>query len=134
MFGDTEHVIQMDFPKAVAEDSKIEPSRLIAGERVTMRDMFERPEYVEELKEISDIMDEIHRQIHERMYNTRAKPFGVMLDRATHRKLMTSVGLVHSGQVVPQHYAYDVDYGRILGLMVSIVDSNKDKQFIKVVS
>lgn len=112
---------------------QVTPSQRIAGEKVTMRDLFQRPEYVQELKEVEEIMNNLHKQRYEMIYN-RVEPFGIMLDRVTYRKLMHSRALIASGTVVPQHYSNCRDCSRIMGLVVSIIESNNDKQFIKVVS
>jgi hypothetical protein len=75
---------------------------------------------------------EIYKQIYSTMQRCN-EPSGIILDRRTYRNLMRSRALLESGKVVPQHYSIDGNCTKIMGLMVSILDSNKEELFIKVV-
>lgn len=105
------------------------PTIKIAYHDVTMQDMFERPKYVAELKQLQDVIDNVKDQI----VTLRRKgltPTAVIVDRKTEYLMMSAS---NNGLYTPVYMTVDNKADTFMGLDIAINPSRRDVQYIRVV-
>lgn len=105
------------------------PTIKIAYQDVTMQDMFERPKYVAELKQLQDVIDNVKDQI----VTLRRKgltPTAVIVDHKTEYLMMSAP---NNGLCVPAYMAVDMRADTFMGLDIAINPSPRDEPYVRVV-
>lgn len=106
------------------------PTIRIAYQDVTMQDMFERPKYVAELKQLQDVIDNVKDQI-VTLHREGLTPTAVIVDRKTEYLMMTAP---NNGLYVPAYMTVDNRVNTFMGLDIAIVSrGSKDQHYIRVV-
>ena len=105
------------------------PTIRIAYQDVTMQDMFERPKYVAELKQLQDVIDNVKDQIVV-LRRKGLTPTAVIVDRKTEYLMMSAA---NNGLYIPAYYTVDMRADTFMGLDVAINPSQRDVQYIRVV-
>ena len=118
-----DYEIRSVIPQAAA------PTIKIAYQDVTMQDMFERPKYVAELKQLQDVIDNIKDQIVV-LRRKGLTPTAVIVDRKTEYLMMSAA---NNGLYIPAYYTVDMIADTFMGLDVAINPSQRDVQYIRVV-
>ena len=105
------------------------PTIKIAYQDVTMQDMFERPKYVAELKQLQDVIDNVKDQI----VTLRRKgltPTAVIVDRKTEYLMLTAS---NNGLYTPVCMTADKRADTFMGLDIAINPSPRDEPYVRVV-
>ena len=105
------------------------PTIKIAYQDVTMQDMFERPKYVAELKQLQDVIDNVKDQI-VTLRREGLTPTAVIVDRKTEYLMMSAP---NNGLYVPVYMTVDERADTFMGLDIAINPSQRDVQYIRVV-
>ena len=107
------------------------PTIKIAYHDVTMQDMFERPEYVAELKQMQEIIDNVQSQITE-FRRKGLTPTAVLINHVTLRWFRGSASEIY----VPAHKRPHTEHvcDLFMGLEVGVInDNNSSKIYVRVV-
>ena len=105
------------------------PTIKIAYHDVTMQDMFERPKYVAELKQLQDVIDNVKDQI-VTLHREGLTPTAVIVDRKTEYLMLTAP---NNGLYTPVGMTADKRADTFMGLDIAINPSQRDVQYIRVV-
>ena len=105
------------------------PTIKIACHDVTMQDMFERPEYVKELKQLQEMIDNVQWQMAE-LYRKGLTPTAVLVNRiALHLVKCYPV----EGLYVMAFRRQDTKMDTFMGLDVAVVDIEDSESYVRVV-
>lgn len=104
------------------------PTIQIAYQDVTMKDMFERPKHVAELKQLQEVIDKIHYQIVV-LHRQGLTPTAVLVDPVTERLLMTA----RSGVYTPAYMTMNKITDTFMALDIAVISGSRDVQYIRVV-
>ena len=105
------------------------PTITIAHHKVTMEDMFKRPEYVSELKYLQGLLDEVNNQVVDLLTQGR-KPTAVLMNHKAYKVIRE-----HAGQEVyyPVYESLNNPSDRLMGLDIAILQSASDTPYLRVV-
>lgn len=109
--------------------SESAPTITIAHHKVTMEDMFKRPEYVSELKYLQGLLDEVEDQVYS-IIRKGLKPTAVLMNHKAHNVIRE-----HAGQEVyhPVYESLNNPSDRLMGLDIAILQSESDTPYLRVV-
>ena len=101
----------------------------VAGHEVTMADMFERKEYVSELKYLEGLLDEVKDQV-ENLRRSGRVPTAVLMNNKAYRVIST---YATPGVFEPVYESQNNPSDRLMGLDIAILQSSSDTPYLRVV-